>query len=376
MRMNNLLTSLIALFLSACTASQSVTSKIIPLVNHDGPLSTDSVFEPDCHFVKFQISNSESVISGMERLLCTEDGYIVVDRKGNKLVSFDKTGRFLKSTISLIGKSKNEYISIFDAALDDSGKRIYVYCDAPCKLMILDYNLNVIDNIDFQTFTWELSVDDHCLYALSPDLEDGSVMRLMSFDKNNLSGDGKELLSTQASIPELGTKGKSIVHSGDCFFSMPFEQKLYQIKNGEITDSFQVEFEDLWFESHSDKTGLSDFLRVNKDKHWMITSICPSDTKLLFNTNGFQTFVIDRESNICTSYRGIIDTHIPLTSSRLVPTDGLYGYAVFEMNLKSTKTVLENVSEDGKKQIDPALLRLALEHKNGDNPTICIWKLK
>ena len=367
---------ILVLLLSACTTPQSINSTDISLIDDDSPLQTERVFEPNCRFVKFQNANRESVITGIERLLCTEDRFFVLDRRGNKLLSFDKNGTFLRSTTSMIGKSKNEYISLFDATLDKTSKRIYVYCDAPCKLMIFDYDLNVIDNIDFPIFTWELSVDDNYLYCLSPDLEDGKIMRLMCVDKKNPSGAAKELLSTQSAIPELGTNGKSIIHCDDCYFAMPFEQSIYHIKNGMIIDAYHVAFDDLWFDSDANDTGLSDFLRINRNRHWMITNICPSDSTILFNTNKFHSFVINRKTNQCTSYRGIVDSNIPIFSSRLIPTDGLYGYAVYEMSLGKIKSVIDKAIGVEIKGIDPTVVKLASEYKTEDNPTVCIWKIK
>ena len=367
---------ILVLLLSACTTSQSINSTDVSLVDFDSPLQTDSIFESNCRFVKFQNADRESAITGIERLLYTGDRFFVLDRRGNKLLSFDKNGIFLKSTISMIGKSKNEYISLFDATLDTNSKRIYVYCDAPCKLMIFDYDLNVIDNIDFPIFTWELCVDDHYLYCLSPDLENGKIMRLMCVDKKNPSGAAKELLSTQSAIPELGTNGKSIIHCGDCYFAMPFEQSIYHIKNGTIIEKYYVEFDDLWFDRDANDTGLSDFLRINRNRHWMITNICSSDSTILFNTNRFHSFVINRRTNRCTSYRGIVDSNIPIFSSRLIPTDGLYGHAVYEMSLEKIKSIIDKTTDAEIKKINPEVVKLASEYKTEDNPTICIWKIK
>ena len=362
--------------LTACSSSRMLDYQDVSLVNYNVPLHTDSVFTSRYRFVKFQNKGNESVIIGIERLLCAEERIFVMDRKGNHLLAFDQDGTFLKSTKSMIGRGKNEYISIFDATIDPTERRIYAYCDAPCKLMVFDYDLNVIENIDFKTFTWELSVDDKYLYILSPDLKNGSVIRLMRFDKKNLKGAATEIVSTHSAIHELGTQGKSLVHSGDCFFAMPFEQMIYRIKDGEIVNSYKVGFRDSWFEKDGNNTGLSDFMRINRDKHWMITNICTSNSSLLFNTNKYHAFVLNLRTNVCASYKGIVDDHYIPISSRLIPTDGLYGQAVYEINPESIKKYLEKVADDDKRHYDSDLVKLALEYSRDNNPTICIWSIK
>lgn len=362
--------------LTACSSSQMLNCQDVSLVNYNVPLHTDSIFTSHYRFVRFQNKNNESVITGIDRLLCA-DGYIfVVDRKGNHLLAFDQDGTFLKSTKSMIGRGKNEYISIFDATIDQTEKRIYAYCDAPCKLVVFDYDLNVIENIDFQTFTWELCVDDQYLYILSPDLENGSVIRLMRFDKKNLKGAATEILTTHSAIHELGTQGKSLIHSGDCYFAMPFEQMIYKIKDGEIVNSYKVEFKDSWFGKDGNNTGLSDFMRINRDKHWMITNICPSNSSLLFNTNKYHAFVLNLRTNICAAYKGIVDDHYIPISSRLIPVDGLYGQAVYEVNLESIKKYMDKNVDNDKGRYDPVLIKFALEYKRENNPTICIWSIR
>lgn len=365
----------LAVLLSTCTASQSMSVQSVSLTSIEHPLSADSIFNSNCCVVKFQNVNQESAITDLDKLLCTENRFFVVDRKGNKLIAFDKNGRFIKSTASLIGKSKNEYISIFDATLDNTEKKIYAYCDAPSKLMIFDYNLNVIENVDFQTFTWELSVDDHYLYSLSPDLENGTIMKLLCFDKKNLFLPAKEILSTRSAVPELSTNGKSIIHCGDCFFAMPFEQFIYRIKDGAIVDSYQIEFGNLWFDENNVKVSVSDFLRINRDKHWMITNICPSDSKILFNTNKYHTFILDLKTKLCYSFLGVVDNYIPMLS-RVIPTEGLYGNVVYKIDMEKLKDNLRQIIKENTNEDHSDLVRLALEYQYEDNPTICIWEIK
>ena len=89
-----------------------------------------------------------------------------MDRGGNKIIMYDRNGRFLKSTAKMEGRGHNEYIRVIDASIDEKDKKLYVHCDAPYQMMIFDLDLNLEKIIPMDYYMGEIAIEGNQLYGI------------------------------------------------------------------------------------------------------------------------------------------------------------------------------------------------------------------
>lgn len=108
----------------------------------------------------------DALIENPDRLLFTDNRIFVMDRSGNKVLMFDGSGKFLRSTANRVGKGHNEYIGVMDAAVDEKDGKLYVQCDAPYQMMVFDLDLNLEKVIPMDDYMREIAVDDDYIYGI------------------------------------------------------------------------------------------------------------------------------------------------------------------------------------------------------------------
>ena len=79
-------------------------------------IATD--FSDSFNSIKPESATNDAIITNIERVLGINDRFFVVDRIGNKIIAYDKDGKFINSTTRLQGRGKGEYIRISDATID------------------------------------------------------------------------------------------------------------------------------------------------------------------------------------------------------------------------------------------------------------------
>lgn len=115
--------------------------------------------------IKLENPSSDALIKDAQRIFCSDSTIFILDRGNNKLLSFDYHGSFLGSTKELIGRAQNEYVHVHDAAFDNINHLIYLYCDIPCQMLILDSNLKSMKCIKMKDLFAEFSLDSQFVYA-------------------------------------------------------------------------------------------------------------------------------------------------------------------------------------------------------------------
>ena len=128
-----LLSSII--FLGCATLGDS--SSHVPVVYNDSDINFSNYFS-DYRIVRFDSSIPDAYIRSMKRVLFLPERIVVFDENDNKILLFDEEGRFLKSSKSIVGRAKGEYISLSDVSLDIENEQIYALCDRPNKIMVFD----------------------------------------------------------------------------------------------------------------------------------------------------------------------------------------------------------------------------------------------
>lgn len=374
--LTNIAVCSILLFTACVKSEQSVVEIDFEVTDKNMPVRASEFLDDSYDIIQLQNPSNESAIVSAEKYLFTEDRIFAVDRRGNKIVAFDRKGKFIGSTTKMQGKAKNEYISLWDASLDENNKLLYLYCDAPSCFQVLDYDLKYIKTIAFDYLPREFCIHNGKLYSLNVNLEKLSHYDLLCFDMGNLEEKPETLLSTDNAVPELSAGGKCITVGKDVAAVLPFDNNVYTIDDGAIKSVMRFDFGDLWNTAGTGKeTDISDFMRKSMDTHWMMTNVTIGDSLVLFNTNRFHTFVADKRTHECDAYVAIDNDILILSLSRIKPSEGLPGKVIFDISAHSVMKYAEIVKNNGWKANDK-LLAISETSDESSNPLIIIWKVK
>lgn len=362
--------------LISCTSSTSVATSDVHLVYSGTELETSSVFTKQT-FVKLESTPQCATISNINRILCSDSLLFILDKINNKVISFDYEGNFINSTLEMIGHAKNEYVHLCDAAIDEDFRRIYLYCDIPYQMLILDYDLEVVDCIPMNDFLLEITLDSEYIYGLYPDIADGSKYDIRCFKKDNLTGDPTILIVQNKAISNVKGMGNMLNRFGSVIYaSLPFDNKIYKISEGIVMYKWNINLGDRWFEyGKSKKMRGRDFLNFNIDKHWTIQNIVSSSTDIIFNTNQTNVFKLSIERNECVDYARLINNTIPFSNSWLISTTGIYDVA---FAIPATNIVdYYNYYSDRKEELPKNGLNYIIQSTSPeDNPIIVLAKIK
>ena len=83
------------------------------------------------------------------------------------------------------------------------------------------------------------------------------------------------------------------------------------------------------------------FDRYNNGLHWSIVNMSSSDSLLLFNTNSFELFIMDKEKRLCEGYKEAYNDLSRIHCGRIIPTQGLPEGIVFQCNAHSIEETLQ-----------------------------------
>ena len=365
---------LMIVFFVGCTSNKS-TNAIISLktCKHEIALSS---FADTLQIIQLMDDGNASVINEIDRVLFTDNRLFVLDRLGNKIVSFDKSGKYIASTVEYIGRGSNEYIHLSDAALDEKRRCIYVYCDTPMSILVFDYDLNLLKKEDVDFLAHEIMVDNESLLFLSSNAKKIYNYELIALNKNNLQSKPRTLLSTGETVPGLIGMGKYLckAHNGDCYVSMPFQPYIYQISNGEIINEYYIDFKDTWYDGKT--SNRVSFLEHNDDKNWSITNIVSNDSLLYFNTNNPNWFVANLEAMDCHSFSFLKNDIISYVSSHILPTQGVPDCIVYQIYPYMINAFIKNVERYGLPHNLKRNYEIARRYESENNPLIILWKFK
>lgn len=334
-----LLYLLLNVLVCSCETSRTITQSNVGVQFQSEELHSSSFFKIQ-DVIRLEKSE-ESIVNEVQRILCSDSLLFIFDKLGNKLLSFNYDGVFCGSTTGLIGRAHNEYVHILDAAIDNVNRQIFLYCDIPYQMMILDFNLKVNECIKLKELFTEFTIDSTYVYALCPDVNSESHYELRRYSKDDLSGNYEVLIKQDKAIGRVRGLGKCVNVNGDkIYVCMPFDNTVYELANGSVQKCWSFDFGGKWFDYGQNKNFKgSRFIENNKTKHWTIQNVIASDTRLLFNTNQSNVFNTSLKANSCTGYSCLVNDSIPFSNSWMIPTNQKKGmaYLVSPINIVSYK---------------------------------------
>ena len=333
-----------------------------------------SSYLADFQILSFSSQNEDALFIGADRLLMADNRMFIVDRLGNKVLAFDEKGNFISSTSRLTGEGPQNYIRMIDATVDNDRKQIYVHCDAPYCIMILDMDLNLIEKISLDFYMHEMVSDGNWLYGICHKENGNQGYELIALDKENLTASPLVLLETNWMIPAVRGMGKSMTaYDNGINVCLPFDHTIYQISDKEIIRSYGIDFGEKGLErTKVENMSERDFF----DYIWWIKDIYGSDSNLVFGCNARETFVLDTHTDVCKGYESTYMDMTLYSTTNTFPVQGIgnaFGYVWKSMAIMDFK---ENASEETLSNLSPEVRTLIQEYDEEDNPLIFLCKMK
>ena len=355
----------------SCASTIQAEETVVKLESHmnQSHKSSDLFSEEDLLVLKNP--SDSSLVSSVDRVAIMDDRVFVLDQKKNQILAFDSNGEFVASTARLIGKGKNEYIRLQNMAVDQSEKQIYLYCDAPYQMLVLDYDLHIVRRLDVDYLAREICMDSTCLYTLCHNIEKENEYELRCYDKTDLNGMYRLLVLYDKCIPGIFASGKSICSDGSrCFCSMPFDNRIYEVCDGKIDNVYVIDFGNKWFDYSSSKgVGGTAFINQNREKNWLIQNISFSNAFIVFNTNKSRSFFVNLRDNTGAMYRTQVNDLFPFSCSTYTPCQSENkGFAALTIPDEHSQAILDDIRDKSCPEISDKWDTIS--SKNGCNPMI------
>ena len=305
------------------------------------------------------------------------DRIFVMDRRGNKVLAFDGSGRFVASTAPLMGRGHNEYIRVIDAAVDCDSGLVYAFCDAPYCVMVLDFNLRLKRKTDLGFYLSEVAQDSRYVYGLQRSGDGKTGSRIVAIDKRRPESAPRTVLQTEKGVMGvLTTAGKSLTNFGDTVLAcLPHDNIVYMLHDGNVVGAFGVDFGSRNPEGLLDGLRYDAFLSRNKKSDWIIHNMACSDSLMLFNTNSHHVYVVDLTARSCRTAMTFVNERFPFSTSLMLPAQGVKGSVVYGVRQDDLTGYVRRRQERGK-PVAQSLVEASARCDGKGNPVLVVWKLR
>lgn len=378
--MKILLLLLLVLSLSGCDSNKTKIIEGAIDVNYvDEDLNLSSITD-NYKVTLLKAPTDDALFHEVDRVLFAENRIFVISRRSNKVVAYDKEGEYISSTRKLIGNGPNEYVRVTDATVDNDRKLIYLYCDAPYCLLILDYDLNFVKRVELNDLLlYEIASDSNYIYGITRDKSNRLHQKLIAINKDDYTVSAP-ILEYEHGVPGVSAMGKSMTSTKDgVLVCMLFDNVIYKISNKRIVEKYPlnlgkkgVDFSDI------DETNANKFFKEYGSRHFMLQNMTASESCIMFGSNGVGTFVIDKNTDECKCYQwGNKNDAIPFLTSTIIPVEGLENVIVwkpsFDMTIRFAEHLKKENHWDG---YNNETIDIFKNLTKDDNPLLVVWEMK
>lgn len=361
--------------MASCGTSKRPDGTTKILVEYHKSTKSSTFLDSCLMTVALDDTEHDAIIKKISRLIFTGNRIIVIDRHGNKMVAFDKSGRFIASTSRNIGNGHNEYIRIADAAIDRSKGMVYAFCDAPYCVMLYDTDLKLKGKTPLDYYLTDIGMDEKYVYGIRHNDDTGT--ELIAIDKKDLSSKPLVLYTCNNTVAGLFGFGKSIIPvDGGILACLPFDNTIHLIKNGIIEESMTIDFGKHWASDLSKGYDYNQFLKKNDNKDWMIQNFAWSGSVMLFNTNMYHSYMVDIDNKACYAYSYLDNDITPFMTSEITPADGMPNCVAYELSTKSMAEYAKYAESRGPSKTSTHAYHIAKKYMDNGNPIIAICKIK
>jgi len=281
-------------------------------------------------------SNQFSMLKIIDRIFIDENKLFVFDAASDKLVCFDKNGKYLKH-IQNVGRGPNEYSSLMDVVHDIANKRLLLITDYPYSILTYDYEFNLIDKVTLDDLYLSGVVADKSLILLRSELEnmlpsdfylDIYDLKTKSFIESRLPIDANDKgLYNQTGI----FRGKQVTSSTSALITTKEEGLIYEFSSGDAKLKYVIDFS---------------VLRDEPTVWRQIANPFETENYLLFNATDLGILVYDKNINELTSYTQGVGNFNYLggaTMNRFIPIGGDNNLVAFVYDPALMKQAEKNI---------------------------------
>ena len=358
---------LIFLYLYSCTATNEVSlqinDKIIPISNIANPFLC----------VQLKDCGPSSIIADIDRIIYWENKIYVFDDTNDNITCNDISGKMIVSTQKYKGHGKNEYIHMSDMTLDETSGLIYALCDTPSEIIIFDKALNIISVTPIKSKPIEMCMDSKHLILLCRNYSKGEF-EILSLPKEKLDADPSVILTSKIVNNRIMSMGRCLSYtSEECWASLPFNNCIYRIKDGDIEEIYKIDFRDNWYKDNGYKA--MDFLEINRNHIWGICNIQKCGQFIWFNTNREWLYRFDIKNKICQCY-DIIHDSIPFATQMIIPQQGMQNKLSFYIMPSFVNSYLNNMKKHSIEGQKSQVNELAINNVKEKNALVTFWEMK
>jgi hypothetical protein len=372
---NILITVFLGLCVSCTTQKESNGGIAVSLSEMKNSL-TDTVYFKSSRILPLE-TNDNSLLKKINRICNQDDKFFVLDKYLNKIVVFDTDGKYINH-IQRIGNGPAEYESIMDFCLDPVRKRILLLCDRPYKIMEFNYSGEFIREGKVDGLYFNIITDSEYIYCNKPEMRMSSPdeeyeLICLNMDFNLIA---KNLDSRENMKSNVVFQGNHLNTTMNNYYTRRFDNTIYQLTKGEITEKYSIDFGKNTFPVDLLKKDEKNFSDIAGGKQYVysINDVSESEHYLCFNTN-IGIFIIDKKNNIAIGHKTIYNSKIQLSSN----TYFSIGNNPRMIASRIEPSILHQIKKESKNYSDydnPALLELAEKVKEDDNPLLILYEFK
>ena len=370
--------SIALLFVSCANTNYSFDVKKIGISDKNTIEIVDTMFF-DCIREIVLETNTDCVISDIEKILQHDTLLYIKDIRQNKLFIFSQNGRHLH-TIKDIGRGHGEYISLIDVAVDNAENEILLLVEPHG---IMHYTL-------YGDFKYKESLgcpytdiccDSNYYYLRKETYANNKMANYSVTIINKRSKDKKDVLELKEEYAPFCSIGPRIYDNGDrLYFTRFFDNIIYRLKDGDVTPEFSIDFNNYEFPSENKRISCSDlFDLANKNKYiYAVSKLKTGKRFVMLSSNLFDTSIIDMETDKCTH-----SVNLPMANDlrlrwMFYPIYGTGSDVCAVINASvfvSLNTIIDKNPSERSKFSEKAI-KYANGFKMGDNPLIRIYRLR
>ncbi|ATL46701.1 hypothetical protein COR50_05630 [Chitinophaga caeni] len=336
----------------------------------DTSINTTGELFDSIEYIFLESSTEESIFSNIDKIEITDNYYIILDTRTNKLLFFNKDGRFSHSLPQVLANGDSIFTTLSDFTVNENKEEILIYDSGIAFDGVIKtdfhgtYKLASRTPMSFNEFALgeggmfyykrysskyyksvESNNENHLLYYVS----DSSSIKYLYFSYDSKIINGRDMYDLDHMFTRSGNK---------VYFQRPFDYSVYEFNmNG--TKSLRIDF---LFPNYSKFP--EDFLRNNKYlgnrisefkapsnklKIWTISSYHRVLNSIIFNINivGSKDFSFlynlknKKYYNIENIYSSSISNWMPFFEDRIIAADNksYYSYITPKLMLQAYRTL-------------------------------------
>ena len=365
---------------AAChrSAKEAGSGQVLTYVDYRKTLEDTLIFEStQCMLCE---TNDSSLFMGITRAEKYDSTYYFLDSRMRQIVMFDEEGRHVGS-MRRIGSGQGEWSNIRDIAVDRYDRQLLVLAE-PTSILYFDLQGNYLQSLRLDDYYNAIGVDETSIYLnkdsyVNNKLSDSSITII---DKQ--TGQTTEILPPLPEVaPYCYAQGKFISGTGDrLLYTRRFDNHIYELSADSVRVAYSIDWKDSQF-PESEKNHQWECSELNetcREKNYVYSmgDFSESERYMLFTTNLFGTFLVDKQTGEVKRFGVIENTSCGISLPNYLPVGGSPGESIFVYPADLLLNIKEASAKSNPNSIRPGM-KFVFDHITEDsNPVIFRRKLK